>query len=374
MSATPLAPLDPPPRKDDHMPIRYGFIGCGAINQRRHMPEVAAHPDAQVTAVCDCNQARATEVGARYGAKVFTDYREMLREGEFDAVCIATPNYLHAQMTVDTLRSGRHALIEKPMATSETEGRAIIEAERASGKLCMVAHNQRYMPPHVKAKQLLAAGALGKVIGFRSSLKHSGPDNWSVDGRESWFLRRQEAVMGAIGDMAVHKADLLRWLLGVEFADVGGCIGTLSKRYADGRLIDVDDTVSITLSTNTSLIGSIEASWTNFSGEEDNQTIIYGERGVMDIGGDPKYGVVVRYADGTQEAHAVGAIATNKQQTASGVTAAFTRCILSGERPLIDASEGYRSMMVVVTALQAAKEGRRLAIPGAPAASAAAAR
>lgn len=347
--------------------LRYAFIGCGAINQRRHMPEVAAHPDSRIVAVCDCNAPRAREVGARFGASVFTDYRQMLREVECDAVVIATPNYLHAQMSVDALRSGRHVLVEKPMATSEAEGRAILEAERASGRLCMVGHSQRFMPPHVKAKRLLEAGVLGRIIGFRSSLKHSGPDNWSVDGRESWFLRRQEAVMGAIGDMAVHKADLLRWLLGVEFVDVGGCIGTLAKRYADGRLIDVDDTVSITLSTTGGIFGSIEASWTNFSGEEDNQTIIYGERGVMDIGGDPQYGVVVRYADGTREAHAVGAIATNKQQTASGVTDAFTRCILSGERPLIDALEGHRSMMVVVTALQAAKEGRRLAIPAAPA-------
>lgn len=353
--------------KGQHMRVRYGFIGCGAINQRRHMPEVAAHPGSQIVAVCDCNQERAIEVGARFGAPAFTDYRQMLRDAACDAVVIATPNYLHAQMSVDALQAGRHVLVEKPMATSEAEGRAIIAAARASGKQCMVGHSQRFMPPHRKAKQLLEAGVLGRVIGFRSSLKHSGPDNWIVDGRESWFLRRKEAVMGAIGDMAVHKADLLRWLLGVEFADVGGSIGTLAKRYADGRLIDVDDTVSITLGTSGGLIGSIEASWTNFSGEEDNQTIIYGERGVMDIGGDPAYGVVVRYADGTREAHAVGAIATNKQQTASGVTDSFTRCILTGGQPPIDAVEGYRSMMVVVTAVQAAQQGRRLPIPAAPA-------
>jgi UDP-N-acetylglucosamine 3-dehydrogenase len=355
MSNTRSAPH--PPR------IRYGFIGCGAINQRRHLPEVLADPNAQISAVCDVNKDRASEVGARFGARFFTDYRQMLRDADIDAVVIATPNYIHSQMSVDALVSGRHVLIEKPMATSATEGMAIISAQRSSGKICMVGHNQRYMPPHQKAKRLLEAGVLGRIIGFRSSLKHSGPDNWSVDGRDSWFLRRAEAVMGAIGDMAVHKADLLRWLLGVEFADVGGCIGTLSKRYPDGRLIDVDDTVSITLSTSNGIIGSIEASWTNFSGEEDNQTIIYGERGVMDIGGDPEYGVVIRYRDGTREAHAVGAIATNKQQTASGVTAAFTQCILSGSTPLIDASEGYRSMMVVVTAMQAAKEARRLQIP-----------
>lgn len=344
------------------MSVRYGFIACGAINQRRHMPEVHANPDSVVAAVCDVNGQRAAEVGAKYGARVFTDHREMLAEADVDAVVVATPNYLHSRMTVDVLRSGRHALVEKPMATSRREGEAIVDAARKARKLCMVGHSQRFMPPHVKAKQLLDAGVLGKVIGFRSSLKHSGPDNWSIDGRQSWFLRRKEAVMGAIGDMAVHKADLLRWLLGDEFAEVGGFVGTLAKRYPNGKPIDVDDTVALTLATKRGVIGTIEASWTNFSGDEDNQTVLYGERGVMDIGGHPEFGVYVRYADGTREAHAVGEIATNKQQTASGVTDAFTAAILGGKPVPIDAVEGYRSMMVVVTAMAAASQGKRLTI------------
>ena len=76
------------------MNIRYGFIGCGAINQRRHMPEVANHPDSRIAAVCDCNPSRAAEVGARFGATVFTDYRQMLREIEsrLDRLPLLTPD------------------------------------------------------------------------------------------------------------------------------------------------------------------------------------------------------------------------------------------------------------------------------------------
>lgn len=344
------------------MAIRYGFIACGAINQRRHMPEVHANPDSQVVAVCDINAARAEEVGVKYSARVFTDYRALLKSADVDAVVIATPNYLHSKMSVAALDSGRHVLVEKPMATSRKEGRAIVDAAKRNKKLCMVGHSQRFMPPHVKAKKLLDAGVLGKIVGFRSSLKHSGPDNWSVDGRSSWFLKRDQAVMGAIGDMAVHKADLLRWLLGEEFAEVTGFIGTLSKRYPNGKLIDVDDTVAMTLATASGVIGTIEASWTHFSGEEDNATILYGEKGVMQIGTHPEYGIYISYADGTKEAHAVGAIATNKQQTSSGVTDAFTTCILKNAKPPIDAEEGYRSMMVVVTAMEAAAKGKRLKI------------
>lgn len=344
------------------MPIRYGFIACGAINQRRHMPEVCANPNSAVVAVCDINRQRAEEVGAKYKAEVFTDYHTMLQRPDMDAVVVATPNYLHSQMAVAVLNSGRHVLVEKPMATNQKEGKAIVDAAKRNKKLCMVGHSQRLMPPHVKAKQLLDDGVIGKIVGFRSSLKHSGPDNWSVDGRQSWFLKHDQAVMGAIGDMAVHKADLLRWLLGEEFAEVTGFVGTLSKRYPNGKLIDVDDTVAITLTTQSGIIGTIEASWTNFSGDEDNATTLYGERGVMDIGVNPEFGVYISYRDGTKQAHAVGAIATNKQQTTSGVTDAFTHCILNRKTPPIDAEEGYRSMMVVVTAMNAAAQGRRLKI------------
>ena len=344
------------------MAVRYGFIACGAINQRRHIPEVHSNPDSTVVAVCDNGRQRAEEVGRTYSAEVYTDYRKMLEQAKIDAVVVATPNYLHAEMTVAALDSGRHVLVEKPMATSRKEGVAILDAVKRSKKLCMVGHSQRFMPPHIKAKELLERGVIGKVIGFRSSLKHSGPDNWSIDGRNSWFLKRDQAVMGAIGDMAVHKADLLRWLLADEFAEVSGFIGTLSKRYPDGGMIDVDDTVAIALKTRSGIIGTIEASWTNFSGEEDNSTILYGERGVMYIGTHAEFGVYIGFSDGTKEAHSVGAIATNKQQTRSGVTDAFTDCILNQKKPLIDAEEGYRSMMVVVTAMDAAAQKKQLAI------------
>lgn len=344
------------------MTIRYGFIACGAINQRRHLPEVHSNPHSAVVAVCDINAQRAAEVGAKYGAEVYTDYRKMLKQATIDAVVIASPNYLHAAMTVAALDSKCHVLVEKPMATSRQEGQAILKAVKRSGKLCMVGHSQRFMPPHLKAKELLERKVLGKIIGFRSSLKHSGPDNWSVDGRNSWFLKRDQAVMGAIGDMAVHKADLLRWLLAEEFKEVSGFVGTLSKRYPNGKMIDVDDTVAIALTTQSGIIGTIEASWTNFSGEEDNATTLYGERGVMSIGTHPEFGVTVSYYDGTREAHAVGAIATNKQQTRSGVTDALTDCILKRKQPPIDAEEGYRSMMVVVTAMQASARKKTLPI------------
>jgi predicted dehydrogenase len=111
------------------------------------------------------------------------------------------------------------------------------------------------------------------------------------------------------------------------------------------------------------VVGTIEVSWTNYGGE-DNKVVIYGQKGVMYLGTDPDFGVVVRYRDGNSEFHKVGAIATNVKQVASGVIDAFTRSIQTKTPPAIDGMEGYRSLEVILTAMAAAKSGKTLKIGG----------
>src|SRR5213079_1474011 len=108
---------------------------------------------------------------------------------------------------------------------------------------------QRLMAPHIRAKTILASGRLGKVLAFRTAFKHPGPEGWSVDAAKSWFFKKGQAFMGVTGDLGVHKADLMRWLLDQEFAEVGGLIATLDKRDAEGKLIDLDDNAYLTLKT-----------------------------------------------------------------------------------------------------------------------------
>src|SRR5689334_12205379 len=101
------------------MAIRYGVIGCGAIGQRRHIPEIAANKNAVLAALCDINEGRVQEVAEKYKVEqTFTDYRDMLKSVELDAVVIGTPNYLHAPQAIDSLKAGKHVLVEKPMATT----------------------------------------------------------------------------------------------------------------------------------------------------------------------------------------------------------------------------------------------------------------
>lgn len=344
------------------MSLRFGIIGCGAIGQRRHIPECHANPHAKIVALCDVNAERVEQVADKYDVKAtYTDYRQMLKKEELDAVVVGTPNATHAPMSIAALDAGFHVLVEKPMAASLKEAQAMIDASKRAGKFLMVGQNQRLMSPHVKARHILSHGTLGKPINFQTTFKHGGPDGWSIDGGKSWFFRRAEAVMGVCGDLGVHKIDLMRFLLGQEIVEVNGFVDTLSKTYpGTSKKIDVDDTAFLSVKTDKGVIGTINISWTNYGRFEDNGTVIYCEDGVILIGTDPEYGVVVNYADGTKEFHKTGAIATNERQVGSGVMDMFVDGIRRNKAPSIDGSEGYKSLAVILAALESAKTGKTI--------------
>lgn len=337
--------------------IKYGVIGAGAIAQRRHLPEIHQHPDSVVAAIADPVKERVQSVCETYGATPYTDYKKMLKDEELDAVVVAGPNALHAEQTIAALKAGCHVLCEKPMAGTRQEAKKMIAAAKSAKKYLMIGMNQRLMPPHVKAKEILDTGRLGKILAFETNFKHAGPDGWSVDGAKSWFFKKNAAVMGVNGDLGIHKADLMRFLLGEEFTEVGGFVTTLDKKQENGKLIPLDDNAYLTLKTKSGVIGSIHISWTNYGNIEDNGTVLHCEKGVMRIGMDPEYGVMVDYRTNQKERYVVGAIATNTKQVGSGVSDMFTECILARRKPTIDGDEGYKALNVILTAVEASKEG-----------------
>jgi len=339
-------------------PARYGFIGAGAIAQRRHLPECLANPNSVVAAIADPAKGRAAEQAERFGGHAWTRWETMLDEADLDAVVVATPNALHAPQTVAALKRGLHVLVEKPMATTRAEARQMIAAAKKARRYLMVGMNQRLMPAHVKAREVLERGTLGRVLAFETSFKHGGPDGWSVDGASSWFFKKKLAVLGVNGDLGIHKADLMRYLLGEEFTHVGGQVTTRDKKLPDGRDIPVDDNAWLTLKTESGVIGSINISWTHYGSYEANGTTLFGEHGVMRIGEDPQYGVVVELKDGQRECYATGKMASNHAQVASGVIDSFTDCIRARRKPVIDGTEGYRALNVILTAVEASKEGK----------------
>ncbi|RCW47633.1 Gfo/Idh/MocA family protein [Paenibacillus prosopidis] len=336
--------------------VRVVVVGCGSISKYRHIPEYAANKNVELVAFVDPVIERAEKYAELHGGKAFADFETMLAEVKPDAVSVCTPNALHAPMSIAAANAGAHVLVEKPMAVSDEEAEAMIEAAKKNGVHLMVGHNQRFMPPHVKAKQILQSGVLGKVLTFRTSFGHPGPDGWSVDGADSWFFRKEEAIMGAMGDLGVHKSDLIRWMLDDEVSEVAGFVGTLHKKGTE-----VDDNASCLLRMKSGAMGTLVASWTYYKGE-DNSTILWCENGVMKIGTHPDDQVILELRNGTVEKHKVGAISTNDKQETSGVIDAFIESILTNTTPAVSGEDGRASLKVILCAFESQATGKFVSV------------
>jgi predicted dehydrogenase len=328
--------------------LKVGVIGCGSIAKHRHLPEYANNKEVEIVAVCDIVEDRVNEIAAQYNAKAYTNYEELLANHEIDAVSVCTPNYLHAPISIAALNAGKHVLCEKPMATSRVEAVNMIEAAKENNKKLMIAHNQRFVPSHQKARQLIENGEVGKIYSFRTAFGHGGPEGWSADGENSWFFKKEEAFIGAMGDLGVHKTDLLRFILGEEFVEVGAFIETSAKANAD-----VDDTAVCVLKTENGIIGTLAASWSYVS-KEDNSTVIYGEKASLRLEDDPVNSLVIQYKSGEIVKYELGGIQTNEAggQTNTQVIDQFISAIVENVEPAISGEEGLKSLEVILSALE----------------------
>jgi len=328
--------------------LRVGVIGCGSIAQHRHLPEYKVNKNVELAAVCDTHQGRVNEVAEKYSVAAFTSYEELLSSGTVDAVSVCTSNNLHAPISIAALEAGLHVLCEKPMATSKQEAEAMIAAEKKSGKKLMIAHNQRFVPSHQKARQLIQSGEIGKIYSFRTTFGHGGPENWSVEGKDGWFFQKEKAFVGAMGDLGVHKTDLLRYVLGEEVVEVGSFVGTSAKDFAD-----VDDNAVCILKTESGIIGTLAASWTYVS-REDNSTIIYGEKAILRLEDDPISSLVVQYANGEVVKYELRKIQSNEAggQNNSHVIGKFVDSVLLDQEPPVPGEEGLKSLEVILAALE----------------------
>lgn len=342
--------------------IRVGIIGCGAITQRRHAPEYAENPNVEITGFLDHNPERAAKMVQQYGGRVYTTIDEMLQDKTIDAISVCSPNNTHAENTIRALRSGKHVLCEKPMAQTLDETRAMLQAEKQSGKILMLGHNQRLIRAHLKARELLQNGAIGKLLFFQCNFKHSGPESWSIENsRNTWFFNQKQAHFGVMGDLGAHKIDLIRFLTGSEITSVFTSVSTLDKKYEDGTPIDLEDNAVCLFKMATGMPGIMHFSWTNY-GQEDNSTVIYGDLGVMKIFGDYADDIVLELKDGTTVKYYVGSISTNSKQLKSGVIDEFIAAIMENRKPIVTGLDGHNTLAVIIKAIESSKAGRWLDI------------
>ena len=225
--------------------LRVGIIGAGYI-ARAHLAAYAATPGVRVVAVADPVGEKATALAAHVGAEAVTDARSLLEK--VDAVSVCTPSPTHADLVLEALAGGCHVLCEKPLARTLEDADRIVAAAGATDRIVMIGHVSRFEPDHARAREIVAAGALGEVRMLSQSIVSATP-SWSEG---SWLLDHERSG-GPIVDLAIHSLDYLAWLHGhrairvdatAARTDAGpDTYALITVRYADGA------------------IGSVETSW-----------------------------------------------------------------------------------------------------------------
>ena len=185
----------------------FGLIGYGAWG-RFHARAIAQTEGAELRAVCAASDASRQAAAAETGAAVYASYAELLARSDIDVVDIVLPNYLHEEVALAAFRSGKHVLLEKPMATSTASCDRIIDTAESAGKLLLVGHEMRFSGLYGRMRQLIDEGAIGEPRYVLADLwrrpYRSGADGWRLDRDRvgNWTLEEP-----------VHYFDLACWYL-----------------------------------------------------------------------------------------------------------------------------------------------------------------
>ena len=340
--------------------LKIGIIGCGKITEVRHAPEYAENPNCQLVAFFDVVPERAKALAEQYGGTAY-DSIEALLASDVDAVSVCVANAYHAQASIQALKAGKHVLCEKPMATTPEDCEAMVAAAKAAGKFLMIGQNQRLAKAHVKAREIIESGEMGKVITFETHFAHPGPEGWT-GVRDSWFFDKKVASFGVMADLGVHKTDLIHYLTGKKIVRTSAVLATLNKTFSDGRSITVDDNAYAIYTMEDGVVGTMHVSWTNY-GNENNSTKMYMEGGVLRMYDDPKYSLIVEKRDGEVIPYELDLLTSNKEQTTGGRTStgvidAFVESIITNTPPAISGESAMHAMKVVFANEQSAQLGK----------------
>ena len=192
------------------MTVGWGIVGCSDIVRRRAADAILMQPDSRIAAFYSHSAELADEHAARYGGQGYTSLNELLADDGVTIVYVASPVERHAAETIAAAQSGKHVLVEKPMALTADECDAMIAAANANGVTCAVAYYARWLPKVRHMKQLLDEQALGTVV--RAHVAQLSEFNPVADDPKIWRVQGR-AGGGALADVGSHRLDLLHYLL-----------------------------------------------------------------------------------------------------------------------------------------------------------------
>jgi predicted dehydrogenase len=226
--------------------LNWIVIGIGDITKRRVIPAIQAESRSRLYGIVTRDPAKA----AGFGVRIFISLDDALRDSLVDAVYVATPVFLHAPQTIQSLRAGKHVLCEKPMAMNEAEAADMVRAARESGRTFGVAYYRRCYPKVQQAKQLMEAGAIGKPI-CAELTNHMWFDG---EGSRSWLVDPAKAGGGPLFDIASHRIDVLNYWFGQPLR-VSAQLSNVVHHYA------VEDNVTVLIEYAGGVRGVVDVRW-----------------------------------------------------------------------------------------------------------------
>jgi predicted dehydrogenase len=194
--------------------LNVGIVGCGVIGQRRarHLPGVRLRHCAD-TDLPRAARLAATVEGCTFGG----DWRELLGRADVDALIVATPPDVQAQILHAAVGAGKHVLVEKPSARDPAELEGLSQLAARHNVRVRVGFNHRYHRAFLQARRLVDAGVLGPLLFIRARYGHGGRPGYERE----WRAQPHRSGGGELLDQGVHLIDLARWFLG-EFTEVDG--------------------------------------------------------------------------------------------------------------------------------------------------------
>ncbi len=257
------------------MSVKVGIVSFAHVHAPEYAAVLATLDAADFVGISGGDAARGRRAADEWGVRFFDEPQALFEAVE--AVVVCSENRRHAEDAIAALGSGVHVLCEKPISTTIEDARTMIRASEEAGRQLRIAFPVRYLPAVRRARELVRAGALGRILAV------NGTNHGQMPG--GWFLDPGAAGGGAVMDHTVHVADALRWILGAEassvYAEVGSFFG------AEG----IDDSAILTLEFEGGPIAdgafaTIDPSWSRGEGYPtwgDVTLRITGTSGVLDV-------------------------------------------------------------------------------------------